>query len=107
MTHCGDSFDAPTEDPLWDSGVLTPGESFSYTFDTPGTYVYRCDFHPVTMGAVIVVQAREAPTATGEPTPAATPSPTAGPATTRTPTPTPMPSLSVTTGPDGDNGLSA
>ena len=76
---------------IWSSGskpaAAATGESFSYTFDTPGTYVYRCDFHPVTIGALIVVQAQEAPTATGEPTPAATLSPTAGPATTRTPTP--------------------
>ncbi len=26
----------------WDSGILQPGESFSYTFTVPGTYSYFC-----------------------------------------------------------------
>lgn len=27
------------------SGTLSAGKSFSYTFDTPGTYGYHCTFH--------------------------------------------------------------
>jgi plastocyanin len=30
---------------IFDSGTLLPGQSFSFTFDTPGTYVYFCRFH--------------------------------------------------------------
>ncbi len=37
-----------------DSGYLDPGQSFSQTFDTPGTYFYDCDPHPW-MTATIVV----------------------------------------------------
>ena len=39
---------------LWDSGILNPGQSFSFTFNTPGTYSYICNVHPMT-GVVIVV----------------------------------------------------
>jgi plastocyanin len=30
---------------VWDSGSLSRGESFSFTFDQPGTYPYFCSFH--------------------------------------------------------------
>ncbi len=40
----------------WASPPLKPGESASYTFKTPGTYPYLCDFHAQNMkGEVIVV----------------------------------------------------
>lgn len=34
--------------------LLTSGESFSYTFDTVGTYDYICTPHPYMQGTVIV-----------------------------------------------------
>ena len=37
-----------------DSGLLHPGDSFSQTFDTPGTYVYRCGPHAFMVGTVVV-----------------------------------------------------
>lgn len=30
---------------VWDSGTLSPGQSFSLTFDTPGSFPYHCLFH--------------------------------------------------------------
>jgi len=30
---------------LFASGNLNPGQTFSYTFATPGTYAYKCDYH--------------------------------------------------------------
>jgi plastocyanin len=39
------------------SGGLDTGDSYSYTFDKPGTYKYFCTLHPFMMG-VIVVQAK-------------------------------------------------
>jgi plastocyanin len=39
---------------LFDSGNLAMGDSFEFTFDTPGTYEYFCRIHP-TMVATIVV----------------------------------------------------
>ena len=35
--------------PLWDSGELTTGDTFSYTFTTPGVYNYYCRRHPLFM----------------------------------------------------------
>lgn len=39
-----------------DSGLLTQGQSFSYTFNTPGAYQYYCSVHPY-MGATVTVVA--------------------------------------------------
>lgn len=39
----------------FDSGPLTPGQSFHFTFHTAGTYAYHCSIHP-TMKATIIVQ---------------------------------------------------
>ena len=38
-----------------DSGLLTQGQSFSYTFNTPGTYQYYCTVHPYMVATVNVV----------------------------------------------------
>ncbi len=37
------------------SDILDRGESYSYTFDEPGLYLYYCSPHPVQMRAVIEV----------------------------------------------------
>jgi plastocyanin len=36
------------------SGTLKEGESYTATFDTPGTYEYFCEFHPDMEGTVVV-----------------------------------------------------
>lgn len=38
----------------FNSGVMTSGQSWSYTFTTPGTYQYTCLFHPDMNGQVVV-----------------------------------------------------
>ncbi len=38
-----------------DSGLLNQGQSFSYTFNTPGTYQYYCTVHPYMVATVTVV----------------------------------------------------
>lgn len=40
--------------PIWDSGILNPGQQFSETFNTPGTFPYICNVHPMA-GTVVVV----------------------------------------------------
>ena len=47
--------DTVSDDALWDSGNLSDGESFSYTFNTPGTYLYSCTLHPATMSGFQVI----------------------------------------------------
>lgn len=39
----------------FDSGNLAPGQSFSMTFSTPGTYSYHCAIHPGMTGMIRVV----------------------------------------------------
>lgn len=42
------------DDETWDSETLQPGESFSFTFDMPGTFPYFCELHPFMTGSVTV-----------------------------------------------------
>ena len=43
-----------TDKGVFDSGNLNPGQSWSHTFSTPGTYTYTCTYHPWMTGTVIV-----------------------------------------------------
>ena len=45
-------YDEPTG--LFDSGYMDPYQTFSYVFDTSGTYDYYCTLHPWMKGKVIV-----------------------------------------------------
>jgi plastocyanin len=38
----------------WDSGIVAPGEAFSFTFQTAGTFQYHCAIHPGMTGTVVV-----------------------------------------------------
>ena len=37
-----------------DSGNLSKGQSYTYTFQTPGTYTYHCSYHSFMTGTVTV-----------------------------------------------------
>lgn len=39
---------------VFQSDILQQGDTFSYTFDEPGTYDYICSLHPNMMGQVVV-----------------------------------------------------
>ncbi|XUX00409.1 MAG: cupredoxin family copper-binding protein [Dehalogenimonas sp.] len=39
---------------LFDSGLFNPGGSYTYTFNTAGTYNYYCTIHPGMTGTIIV-----------------------------------------------------
>jgi plastocyanin len=42
---------------VWDSGILAPGQSFSFTFAQAGTFPYHCAIHgAASMSGTIVVQ---------------------------------------------------
>ena len=36
--------------------VVPPGDTFSYTFDTPGKYRYQCTYHHPNMNGVVIVE---------------------------------------------------
>jgi len=92
VTQCGDSCSGPpAASPLFDSRTdpsddddyppydiyLDDGETYTFTFDTPGTYRYRCELHPFQMQGVITVQPASHPEPVPtEPPPPAQPSPT-------------------------------
>jgi plastocyanin len=38
----------------WSSGTIAPGASFSATFQTSGSFAYRCTIHPNMIGTVTV-----------------------------------------------------
>lgn len=37
-------------------GDMAQGDTFTYTFDRPGTYRYQCTFHHPTMNGVVIVE---------------------------------------------------
>jgi plastocyanin len=41
-----------SDQPLWDSGTLTSGQSFSFQFNTVGTFPYHCSIHPAMTGTI-------------------------------------------------------
>ena len=44
--------------PLFDSGVLKPGDTFSYRFEKEGTFEYACTIHPGMTGTIVVTSAK-------------------------------------------------
>ena len=38
--------DTPTPDGRFDSGIMNPGDSFPFVFDSAGEYPYYCSIHP-------------------------------------------------------------
>ena len=87
------------DDNSWDSGRINPGQQFSRTFDTPGTYGYYCFFHggpsQGMFGTVVVSASAAAPQPAAAPTPAPQP-PVSAPSVAAAPTTTP-PTASVCT----------
>jgi len=67
-----------------DSGLILAGGQFIHTFSAPGTFPYKCTFHPSMTGVIAVYTA-----AAGGPTP--TPPPPPSPASPPPPGPQPSP----------------
>jgi plastocyanin len=86
----------------WNSGNMAPGATFSFTFNTPGTYSYYCAYHRGMgmVGTIIVMGAAMAPTNTATFVPSNTPIPQLTATSTPVPptgTATPMPPTSTAT----------
>ncbi|MDQ4076449.1 MAG: cupredoxin domain-containing protein [Chloroflexota bacterium] len=43
----------------WDSADLPSSATWLHTFDTPGTYLYVCRYHPEMVGTILVTQQEE------------------------------------------------
>jgi plastocyanin len=57
MNNDAISHTATSDTGVWDSGILGPGQSFSFTFTQAGTFPYHCAIHGVaSMSGTIVVQ---------------------------------------------------
>ena len=50
----GQPHTSTSDEGLWDSPMLAPGEVFTRTFDTPGVFPYHCIPHPFMTGTVTV-----------------------------------------------------
>jgi plastocyanin len=48
------SHTSTSDAPGWNSGIFGAGRTFSFTFQTPGTFPYHCDVHPSMVGTVVV-----------------------------------------------------
>lgn len=72
VPHTVTSVAAP---PVWDSGTLNPGQSFSFQFTRAGNFPYACGIHP-NMTGTVQVSAAPATNPVPFPTPtSATPAP--------------------------------
>ena len=60
--ECGANCSSPSGSPVWQLPAAPTAAPWtrSFTFNTPGTYLYRCDLHTVAMRGRIVVQAPQA-----------------------------------------------
>ena len=73
--HSSTSGTPGSADGLWDSGILNIGDTFSFTFSTPGSFSYFCTPHGGCCGMTGSVTVAT-PTPTPTPSPTATPAPT-------------------------------
>lgn len=98
-TSQGDTHTSTSDTGLWDSGNIPHGDTFSYTFNTPGTYTYQCKLHPNMAGTVNVIDPCSGATRTPTNTPTSTPTRTSTPTATSTATTEPTATLTGTATP--------
>jgi len=54
INNDGTTHDLESDTSLWDSGDMSNGATFSFTFTAPGTYAYHCSIHPNMVGSIVV-----------------------------------------------------
>jgi len=57
--HDSANHTATSDTGVWDSGVIAPGKSYSYTFKTAGSFPYHCKIHKSMKGTVAVGVAKK------------------------------------------------
>jgi plastocyanin len=81
---------------MWDSGSLSPGQSYGVVFGTAGMFDYYCAIHPSMSGRITVLDTPVTATATATPSQSATASATVSTSATATATPSQTPTRSPT-----------
>lgn len=56
-----DGHTTTSNDDVWDSHLITPGNTWSFTFAKAGRYPYHCGLHPWMVGVVNVVAGASRP----------------------------------------------
>lgn len=81
-TNTGDASHTVTaDDGSFDSGTLASGDTYSFTFDEPGTYTYHCNIHSSMTATIVVVAADSGDDTSGDDTSGDTTTDTSGDAT--------------------------
>jgi len=57
VDHTVSAFIAPTGGPMFNSGLILPGKTFSATLTVPGVYKYTCSWHQWLAGQITVKSA--------------------------------------------------
>ena len=94
-----DDHNVVSDDGVFDSDNVAPGEQFTFAFTTTGTYSYTCTYHAGMNGRVTVLDPPPAPTPTvtsQPPTMTPVPSATATATSTATGAPSPTPTTTRT-----------
>ncbi len=50
----GEAHTSTSDSQVWSSDFLSPGTTFSHTFDQVGSFPYHCEPHPFMTGTVVV-----------------------------------------------------
>lgn len=102
FSHTATSTSGPAS---FDSGNLATGDTFSFTFDTAGTYEYFCEIHPNMIGS-ITVTAAAATVAPSASTPASSAPAASAPSSSASTSSAPAASSMPDTGADAGVGAS-
>jgi plastocyanin len=65
VTDDGGTFDSSPNCPNNLSDCMQPGDSYSHTFDSAGTFSYHCKVHPNMTGTIVVEAAQTTPGPSG------------------------------------------
>jgi len=54
INNDGTTHDIESDTPLFDSGDMSSGDTFTFTFTAAGTYAYHCSIHPNMVGTIVI-----------------------------------------------------
>ena len=54
VNNDGTVHDIESDTPLFDSGDMPAGDTFTFVFTAAGTYTYHCSIHPNMVGTIVI-----------------------------------------------------